>query len=192
MKRQRVDEQEIEEMRPTAWRPDGTPTKFEIMQREPAHLPTVVDSAPIVSPIQPDRVPRVQHIITGTPLDEAKAFNHKTNNLAMVLSGGGVLVALLFGASLTAFTGIMLQAALYASVWLIAYLVDVLRSPGGVELFHAWNLWAYLKREQSHRHGKVEYGWDMTSVILTALVVSVVVMVTVGMVVMLAQEYMPR
>lgn len=187
---QRKQIQQEQDMRPTAWR-NGQPVKYEVaIVDEPAHLPTVVDNAPIIAPVQPDRMPRTQYVITGTPEEEARAFNVRTNNLALVLSGGGVLLALVFGASLTAFTGIMLQAGLYAATWLVAYLVDVLRSPGGIELHNSWQLWRYLRREQEYRHGKAP--WDPIDVVMVALIAGAMVLVVAGGIALLAMEFMPR
>jgi hypothetical protein len=156
---------EIDDMRAVAWKSNGTPTKFEIVQSsEPRPRPRIIgaddDIQHIVSPVPAERS-RVQYVITGNPIDEARAFNHRTNNLALIIACGSILLAVWFGAGLTAFTGIMAFGAIYAVCWLIAYLVDILRSPGGIELFHAWHLWSFLRREQDHRHraGRDGDGW---------------------------------
>ncbi|MBI1299709.1 hypothetical protein GC175_32695 [bacterium] len=87
--RRQTDQHEIEDMQPVRWRPDGTPTKFEIVQREPtAPRPIGWDDAPIVAPTPADRLPRVQRVIEGSPVDEARAFNIRVSSLAAVLGGG--------------------------------------------------------------------------------------------------------
>lgn len=172
MTQRRNEQTEIEDMRPTAWKADGTPTRFEIVQHEPRPQPRVIgaddDMQHIVSPIPPERAPRVQYVVTGSPIDEARAFNHRTNNLAIIIAAGSVLIAVRFGATLTAWTGIMTFGAIYAACWLIAYVVDVLRSPGGIELFHAWSLWSFLRREQDHRHNRTQR--STASIIAQAIV----------------------
>ena len=187
----RNEQTEIEDMRPTEWRHDGTPTRFEIVQHEPRPRPPIIghDDAPIVSPV-PNERPRVQYVVTGSPIDEAKAFNHRTNNLAIIIAAGSVLIAVRFGATLTAWTGIMTFGAIYAACWLIAYVVDVLRSPGGIELFHAWNLWAFLRREQDHRHNRTQR--STASIIAQAIVVGTAFFVLFVAIILIAEMWMQR
>lgn len=141
------------DMRAVEFRADGTPTRYEVVH-QPQAQPYIIgaDDAPIVAPVQPDRLPRVQYIVTGSPIDEARAFNVKISSLATVLGGGAVLAAFVFGASLSFWSALMTFGLTFALTWAGAFVLDALRSPGGIELFHAWRLWAFLAREQSHRH----------------------------------------
>lgn len=192
------DQQDIEDMRPVAFRPDGTPTKYEIVQRDQAQRPRVIgdDDAPIVSPMPADRLPRVQHIIHSDAVDEARAFNLKVSSLAAVLGGGVVLMALVFGASLSFWSGAMWFGSVFALTWAGAFALDAMRSPGGIELFHAARMWAFLDREQVHRHGRYAVPTSdrlrLLQTIVGALAVGVTVLFVLLIVAGVALEWMPR
>ena len=144
----------FEEMRPTAWKADGTPVSFEIMPREQPQARIIGDDDVILAPVQPDRIPRVQHIIQGSSIDDARAFNIRISSLAAILAGGVVLAAFIFGASLSFWSALMYFGTVYALVWALAFLWDTMRSPGGIELVNVLSLWAFLRREQTFRHGR--------------------------------------
>lgn len=178
---------------------NGVPTKYEIVHQPQAQMPRVIgadDAPPIVAPVMPERVPRVQHIITGSPIDEAHAFNVKISSLAAVLGGGAVLMAVMFGASLSLWTGIMWFGSVYALTWAAAFVLDALRSPGGIELFHAANLWSFLRREQEFRHSRYDVpqrsapGW--LGPVLLALAVGFTVLFLAIIIIGVAVEQMPR
>jgi hypothetical protein len=197
--RRQTDQQEIEEMRPTAWRPDGTPTKFEIVASDDdvRHPPAIGwDDAPIVAPVQPDRLPRVQHIVQTNALDEARGFNLKVSSLAAVLGGGVVLAALMFGASLSFWSALMWFGTVFAAVWAGAFVLDSLTSAGGVELFHSWRLWAFLDREQAHRHNRysapVSDRVRLLQTIIGTLAMGVTALFFLLVVAGVAMENMPR
>ena len=193
----RTRETEIEDMKPVAWKADGTPTRFEIVQRDQAQ-PYVIgaDDAPIVSPLPVDRLPRVQHIITSDAMGEAHAFNVRISSLAAVLAGGVVLMAVMFGASLTLWSGIMWFGSVYAAVWFLAFLWDTVRSPGGIELVNVLSLWQFLRAEQRHRHGRYDpplpENIRIIRMVIGALAVAMTVFCAVGLVALVAMENMPR
>jgi hypothetical protein len=183
MNRRTQTETEIEEMQPVAWRPDGTPTRFEIVQRDQAQ-PYVIgdDDAPIVSPLPVERLPRVQYVVTGSPIDEAVAFNRRVYSLALVVGLLVVTLAFVFGASL--------------SFWLAAFLWDTMRSPGGIELVNVLSLWQFLRAEQRHRHGRYSAPpserVQMIRLIVGAAAVGATVLFLALIVAGVALEQMPR
>lgn len=195
--RRQTDQQEIQDMRPVAWKSDGTPTKFEIVQRDQAQHPRVIghDDAPIVAPTPADRLPRVQHIIHSDAVDEARAFNIRVSSLAAVLGGGVVFAGLIFGASLSFWSALMTFGLTFALTWAGAFALDAMRSPGGIELFHAARMWAFLDREQAHRHGRYAVPTSdrvrLLQTIVGALAVGASVLFVVLIIVGVALEWMP-
>ena len=195
-----TDQHDIEDMRPVAFRPDGTPVRFEIVQRDQAQRPPAIghddDVHHVVSPVPADRLPRVQHIIHSDAIGEARAFNIRVSSLAAVLGGGVVLMALVFGASRSFWSGAMWFGSVFALTWAAAFALDAMRSPGGIELFHAMRMWAFLDREQAHRHnrynapptGRVR----LAQTVIGALAVGVTVLFVLLIVAAVALEWMPR
>ena len=160
-------------MRPRAWRADGTPVAFEIVTQDEG-APRAMDNAtPIQSPIPVDRLPRVQRVIAGSPIDEARGFNIRVSTLAAVLGGGAVLLALVFGASLSLWTAAMWFGTAFALTWAGAFVLDAMTSPGGVELFHAAKMWRFLDNEQRYRHGRRSRPMDQPTKMLIGLIVAV-------------------
>ena len=142
------------ELRPVEYR-NGKPTRFEVIQ---------VDSTPPVpAPVTPyiighdDRPPMLppmetEYIIRGTPVDEALAFAIRISWLAFALAAAVAVAVGTFGPSLSSWVLVVAFGAVFAGVWLVAVAVDALKSPGGLQIFHAWRLWRWLDREQAHRH----------------------------------------
>lgn len=198
--RRQADQHEIEDMRPVAWKSDGTPTKFEIVQRDQAQpRPRVIgddDDVHIVSPVPSDRLPRVQRVIEGDPISEARGFNIRISSLATVLGGGAVLLAALFGASFSAWAGIMIFGSVFALTWAGAFVLDAMTSAGGVELFHALRMWAFLDREQAHRHNRYATPKSdrqrILETVLFAAAVGVTALAVLGLLVAVFAENMPR
>lgn len=191
----RRNETEIENMRPVAWRPDGTPARFEVVEYDAA--PVIGhDDAPIVAPVASDRLPRVQRIVEGSPVDEARAFNLKVSTLALVLGGGAVLAAAIFGASLSFWSALMWFGTVFAVVWAAAFALDALTSAGGVELFHAWRLWSFVDREQRHRHRRYDAPLTERQIWLKSLLFGLALVWTGGcviaLIVAISLENMPK
>lgn len=188
---------DYQDMQPVEWK-NGVPVRYEVIERESRQLPRVIgaDDAPIVAPVQPDRVPRVQQIIEGTPEGEARAFNIRVSSLAAVIGGGVVLLALVFGASLSFWTGAMWFGSVYALVWALAFLWDTARSPGGVELVNVLSLWAFLRAEQRFRHSRyAEPRSERERLLLTVLGAAAVgagVLFVLAVLASVAWENMPR
>lgn len=143
------------DMRAVEFRPDGTPTRYEVVH-QPAPYIIGADDAPIVSPVAPDRLPRVQHIVTSDAIGEARAFNIRVSSLALVLAGGVVLAAAVFGPSLSFWSLLAWFGTVYAAVWAAAFAWDTMRSAGGVELVNTLHLWSFLRREQEFRHSRYD------------------------------------
>lgn len=197
--RRQTDQHDIEDMRPVEFRPDGTPTRFEIVASDDdVRYPPAIgwDDAPIVAPLPADRLPRVQRVIEGDPISEARGFNIRISSLATVLGGGAVLLAALFGASFSAWAGILIFGSVFALTWAGAFVLDAMTSAGGIELFHAMRLWAHLDREQAHRHNR--YNAPPTDrqrtleTVLLAAAVGVTVLAGIGLLVAIFAENMPR
>lgn len=183
------------DMKPVEFRPDGTPTRYEVVH-QPAPYIIGADDAPIVAPVAPDHLPRVQHVITSDAVDEARGFNLRVSSLATVLAGGAVLAAFVFGASLTFWSALMWFGTIFALTWAGAFALDAMRSPGGIELFHAWRLWAFLDREQVFRHSRYNAptpagrGW--LGPVVLGLAIAWTVACVVLVIVLVATEQMPR
>lgn len=155
--RQRTNEQEIEGMRPVAWRPDGTPVRFEAIEPvEAAPVRTVGDDVQdmIVSPLPSARVVKAQTITEGNHSDRAKAFNISTLNLSIVAGLAFVVAALVFGASLSFFSLAMYFFSGFVLAWLVAYFLHTAISAEGAQMADTLLLWRFLFNEQRHRHGR--------------------------------------
>lgn len=185
------------DMVPTEFR-NGQATRYEIIHAddEPTYAPAVYDDAPIVAPVQPDRLPRVQRIVQTNAIEEARGFNIRVSSLAVSLGGGAVLLAALFGASLSAWAGIMIFGVTFAATWAAAFALDAMTSAGGVELFHAFRMWAFLDREQAHRHQRYSVpktdNQRLLETVLLAAAVGVTALAAVGMVAAVFMENAPR
>ena len=194
------DQHEIEDMRPVAWKADGTPVRFEIVQRDQAQHPRPIghddDVHHVVSPVPADRLPRVQHIIHSDAVGEARAFNIRVSSLAAVLGGGVVFAGLIFGASLSFWSALMWFGSVFALTWAGAFLLDSLTSAGGVELFNSWRMWAFLDREQAHRHQRysapVSDRVRLAQTIVGVAAVGVTVLFLALIIIGVAMENMPR
>jgi hypothetical protein len=189
---------EFQDMVPTEYR-NGQPTKYEIVQADnDVRYPPAIgwDDAPIVAPVQPDRLPRVQRIVQSDAIDEARAFNIRVSSLAAVLGGGVVLAALMFGASLSFWSALMWFGSVFAAVWACAFALDAMTSAGGVELFHAARLWRHLDAEQAHRHRRHNAPPSdrlrLAQTILGTLAVGSTVLLVLAIVAAVAIEWMPR
>ena len=148
---------EIEEMRPTAWRPDGTPTKFEIVQREPT-APRVIgaddDVQHIVSPLPAERVVRSSSHVEGGYEDRARGFAIATWQLSVVTGAGMAIAALVLGGSFSfvALTGWFFAG--FCLVWLASFILHTFVSAEGSEFLSTVFLWRFLFAEQRHRHNR--------------------------------------
>lgn len=84
----------------------------------------------------------------------------------------------------------------FAIVWACAFALDAMRSPGGIELFHAARMWAFLDREQAHRHNRYNAPPSdrlrLAQAVLGALAVGSTVLVVLAFVVAVSLEWMPR
>ncbi|MBI1294300.1 hypothetical protein GC175_05000 [bacterium] len=190
---------EIEDMRPTAWRPDGTPTKFEIVQRDQAK-PRVIgdddDVQHIVSPLPEARVVRSSSHVEGSWRDRAEGFSISTWQLSAVTGVLFVVAAAVFGASLSFFTLALAFFFGFSAAWLIAYFLHVWVSAEGAQLTEVLLLWKFLFREQAHRHGryslpKSERQRTLETVLLAAAV-GVTALAVLGLIVAVFAENMPR
>ena len=187
------------DMQPVEFRPDGTPTRFEIVASDDdvRHPPAIGwDDAPIASPVQPDRLPRVQHIVTSDAIDEARAFNIRVSSLAAVLGGGVVLAALMFGASLSFWSALMWFGSVFALTWAGAFALDAFTSAGGIELFNAMRLWRHLDAEQAHRHQRynapVSDRVRLLQTVLGVAAMGVTALFVALIIIGVAMENMPR
>jgi len=199
--RRQTDQQEIEEMRPTAWRPDGTPTKFEIVQRDQAQpRPRVIgdddDVHHIVSPMPAERVVRSSSHVEGSWRDRAEGFSIATWQLSAVTGVLFVVAAAVFGPSLSFFTLALAFFFGFSAAWLTAYLLHVWVSAEGAQLTETLLLWKFLFREQRHRHGrytlpKSERQRTLETVLLAAAV-GVTALGVVGLMAAIFAENMPK
>lgn len=198
IEKERGHEYQYSDLQPVEWRADGTPSRYELVSPddEPTYAPAPYNDAPIVSPLQPDRLPRVQRIVQSDAIDEARAFNIRVSSLAAVLGGGVVLAALMFGASLSFWSALMWFGTVFAAVWAGAFVLDSLTSAGGIELFHAARLWRHLDAEQAHRHRRYSTPPSdrlrLAQAVLGALAVGSTVLCVLAVIVLVAVEWMPR
>ena len=117
-----------------------TPTKVTVMP--PAEMPETG---------QP--LSRAQSNVTGDYVSRAKGFALVTNTLGATLGGLGVIVAVAgFSVPLLSVTALGWFGSLYALTWLIAYVAHVFISAEGAAWLHVVKGWAWLDREQAHRH----------------------------------------
>ena len=198
--RQQTDQHDIEDMRPVAWKPDGTPTKFEIVQRDQAQpRPRVLgedDDVHIVSPMPAERVVRAQSVVSGSWSDRAAAFNKTTYTLSMVTGVAFVIGGAVFGPSLSFFALSMYFFGGFVLAWLIAYLLHTFVSAEGAQMADTLLLWRFLFNEQRHRHNR--YTTPKTDsqrtleTVLFAAAVGVTVLAGIGLIVAIFAENMPR
>ena len=78
----------------------------------------------------------------------------------------------------------------------MAFLWDTMRSPGGIELVNVLSLWAFLRREQTFRHGRyAQPRSERERLILTvlgALAVGAGVLFVLAVLASVAWENMPK
>lgn len=194
-KRQTTDQID---MVPVEYR-NGQPTRYVARDDDVRYPPAIGwddDVHHVVSPVPADRLPRVQHIVQTDAIGEARAFNIRVSSLAAVLGGGVVLAALMFGASLSFWSALMWFGTVFALTWAGAFALDAMTSAGGVELFHAWRLWAHLDREQAHRHRRYDAPPSdrlrLAQTVLLALAAGTTVLAGLGLLVAIFAENMPR
>ena len=193
----RRQETEIEEMQPVAWRPDGTPTRFEIVQR-PEAQPRIIgdDDDLVLSPLPPAKVVKAQSIVEGSWSDRARAFNVTTYTLSTVTGIAFVLAAWVFGASLSFFVLAGYFFGGFVLAWLAAYFLHTAISAEGAQMADTLLLWRFLFNEQRHRHGR--YKPQRTErerlllTILGALAVGAGVLFVLAVVGVVMWENMPR
>ena len=127
-----------------------TPTRIEVLP--PAAIP---DTGTALS--------RAQSEVTGSYTDRAKGFALVVNSLGVTLGGLGVIVAVAgWGVPLLSVAALAWFGSLYAATWLIAYVVHVFVSAEGAAWVHVLRGWAWLDREQAHRHELERYANGLT------------------------------
>lgn len=198
MKRQ-TDQAEISEMKPIAWRPDGTPTRFEIVQRDQAQ-PRVIgeddDDAHIVSPLPEARIVKAQSVVTGSWSDRARAFNITTLNLSIVTGILATIAALVFGASVSFFVLALYFFGGFTLAWVIAYALHTFVSAEGAQMADTLLLWRFLFNEQRHRHQRYSAPPSdrlrLAQTVLLALAAGTTVLAGLGLLVAVFMENAPR
>lgn len=191
------NDQEITGMKPTAWKPDGTPTRFEIVPSEPEY-PRVIgaDDVQIVSPI-PAQIVRSTSHIEGSWSDRARAFNLSTLNLALVTGGLFIVASIaLAGKVLPLFTLALIYFAGFSVTWLIAYFLHTMISAEGAQMADTLLLWQFLAREQQERHRRAgapvpSRGREILAAILFAAAMGVTIFCVVGLIVAVVWGYTP-
>lgn len=129
-----------------SWLTVGTETAVERRERAQA---VPVDVRRIDAPTAP--VQTVQTVKTSR-MDQAQGFALKTTLLGMGLAAAFVTVRYgILGAPLVLGAAVGWMFAIYAAVWLVAFVVDLAISPDGIMWMHTRRLWAYYEREQRHR-----------------------------------------
>ena len=112
---------------------------------------TALQPMPSPQPIANTAQPRQREVITGTSLDRAHAFTVRTGRISTMTAGATAAIWFLVRFALPLTTGgatagvlivgaFSILAALFAflAVWILAYSLDMLMSPGGVDLFESW------------------------------------------------------
>lgn len=199
MMNRQTDQQEIEDMKPVAWKSDGTPTRFEIVQRDQVR-PRVIgdddDVQHIMSPLPEMRVVKAQSVVEGSWSDRAHAFNISTLNLSIVTGVLFTIAAIVFGASLSFFALALYFFGGFTLSWLIAYLLHTFVSAEGSQFADTLFLWSFLRREQAHRHQR--YNAPTTDrqralqLILGTLAVGSTVLAGIGLIVAIFMENTTR
>ena len=199
--RRQTDQQEIEDMRPVSWKSDGTPVRFEVVQRDQAQHPRPIgwdddDETPIVSPLPEARIVKAQSVVTGSWSDRAAAFNKTTYTLSLVTGVAFVIGGAVFGPGLSFFALSLYFFGGFVLAWLIAYLLHTFVSAEGAQMADTLLLWQFLFREQQHRHGR--YATPKTDsqrtleTVLLAAAVGVTVLAGLGLLVAVFVESAPR
>ena len=90
-----------------------------------------------------------QHIeVKTSAVDQAKAFEIRTRSLAIVIGLGMVVLSTYRGwIELFSVGAIVVFGVTFAGVWLVAYSLDIIVSPGFVTLFEAIAKWAIFGYE---------------------------------------------
>lgn len=194
--RRQTDQQEIEDMRPVAWKADGTPVRFEVVQRDQAQHPRPIghDDAPIVSPLPEARVVKAQSVVEGSWSDRARAFNISTLNLSIVTGILATIAALVFGASVSFFALALYFFGGFTLAWLVAYLLHTFVSAEGAQMADTLLLWHFLFTEQRYRHQRYSESERLTLLrtIVGALAVGVTALFVALIIIGVALEWMPR
>lgn len=142
------------ELRPVEYR-NGKPTRFEVIQATPTPpVPAPMTPYIIGYDDRPTMLPptETEYTIRGTPVDEALAFTIRISWLAFALAAAVAFTVGVFGPSLSSWVLVAAFGLVFAGVWLVAVTIDAVKSPGGLQIFHAWHLWRWLDKEQAHRH----------------------------------------
>ena len=197
--RRQTDQQEIEEMRPVAWKSDGTPVRFEVVQRDQAR-PRVIgaddDVQHIVSPLPEARIVKAQSVVEGSWSDRARAFNISTLNLSIVTGILATIAALVFGASVSFFVLALYFFGGFTLAWLVAYALHTFISAEGAQMADTLLLWRFLFNEQRHRHNRYNTPPSdrlrLAQTIIGALAVGSTVLFVLLIVAAVALEWMPR
>lgn len=147
---QEVDQiqQDRERMRRTTFVHPVEPGRGDVVRREPMQLQPMPQ--PTAGALDRRDV-RQKEIISGTSLDRAHAFRVRTGSIAGMtavtvaaiwfltrwalptVTGGATAGVLLVGVF-----AILAALGAFLAVWIVAYLADMLLSPGGVDLYESW------------------------------------------------------
>lgn len=186
---------EIEDMRPVAWKVDGTPTRFEVVHSPQARI-IGDDDAPIVSPLPEARVVRASSVVEGSWSDRARAFSITTHTLSAVTGVAFVVAAAVFGASLSFFSLALYFFSGFVLAWLVAYFLHTAISAEGAQMADTLLLWRFLFNEQRHRHGRYTPARSerdrLILVVLGALSVGAAVLFLLAVLTVVFWENMPR
>ena len=181
-----------------AWKSDGTPVRFEVVQRDQAQHPRPIghDDAPIVSPLPEARIVKAQSVVEGSWSDRARAFNISTLNLSIVTGILATIAALVFGASVSFFVLALYFFGGFTLAWLVAYFLHTFISAEGAQMADTLLLWRFLFNEQRHRHNRYNTPPSdrlrLAQTILGALAVGSTVLFVLLIVAAVALEWMPR
>lgn len=183
------------ELVPMEWK-NGQATRYEVIHNEEEDRPPAVwDDAPIVSPLR-NQIARSTSHIEGSWSDRARAFNISTLNLSIVTGILATIAALVFGASLSFFVLALYFFGGFTLAWLIAYALHTFVSAEGSQFVDTLMLWAFLRREQAHRHQRYSAPPSdrlrLAQTILGTLAVGSTVLFVLAVIVAVAWEWMPR
>lgn len=106
------------------------------------------------------RLTRQVEKLTGTPLDRAHAFTVRTRSISMMTGGATAALWFLIRWALPLTTGASTAGVLVVGavsivsglvaffvVWSVAYAIDMMTSPGGVDLFESWRTQRRIDRQ---------------------------------------------
>jgi hypothetical protein len=196
---ERGHEYQYADMQPVEFRPDGTPTRFEIVTTDDdVRYPPAIgwDDAPIVSPLPEARIVKAQSVVSGSWSDRARAFNISTLNLSIVTGILATIAALVFGASVSFFVLALYFFGGFTLAWLVAYALHTFVSAEGSQMADTLLLWRFLFNEQRHRHQR--YNAPKTDsqrtleTVLFALASGFTVLAGLGLLVAIFMENSPK